>query len=125
MLTGRQRTPVPLALPALLALCLALLTPFPSRAADRSRGHVSDQASSRDPVVFVHGYNADPGVRGGLREDLRAAGYTDSELFSWGYGTRRSVNEVLAGGSARTSKRSGGRPAPPGSTSSRTPSARW
>ncbi|MEV0415739.1 hypothetical protein AB0I68_34465 [Streptomyces sp. NPDC050448] len=50
-----------------------------------------------NPVVFVHGYNADPGVWGGLREDLRAAGYADSDLFSWGYDTHQSVNEVLAG----------------------------
>ncbi|WP_328925529.1 triacylglycerol lipase [Streptomyces sp. NBC_00190] len=91
MLTARQRAL------ALLTLCLALLAPFPSHAADRGVGHASDQASSRNPVVFVHGYNADPGVWGALRGDLRAAGYTDSELFSWGYDTHQSVNEVLAG----------------------------
>ncbi|MGW9370820.1 esterase/lipase family protein [Streptomyces xanthophaeus] len=91
MLTARQR------LLALLTLCLALLAPFPSHAADRVTGGAADQASSRNPVVFVHGYNADPGVWGSLREDLRTAGYADSELFSWGYDTHQSVNEVLAG----------------------------
>ncbi|KOY59116.1 esterase/lipase family protein [Streptomyces sp. XY332] len=83
MLTPRQK------LLALLTLCPALLAPLPAQAAARVQPH--------NPVVFVHGYNADPGVWGGLREDLRAAGYTDSELFSWGYDTHQSVNEVLAG----------------------------
>ncbi|MGW7416680.1 esterase/lipase family protein [Streptomyces sp. NPDC054863] len=53
--------------------------------------------SARIPVVLVHGYNADPGVWGGLREDFKADGYTEAELFSFGYDTHRSVNEVLAG----------------------------
>ncbi|MFG2980083.1 esterase/lipase family protein [Streptomyces sp. NPDC048258] len=91
MLTARQR------LLALLTLCLALPAPVSAHAADRVTAHASEQASSRNPVVFVHGYNADPGVWGALREDLRAAGYADSELFSWGYDTHLSVNEVLAG----------------------------
>ncbi|MFC0849971.1 esterase/lipase family protein [Streptomyces noboritoensis] len=54
-------------------------------------------APAHTPVVFVHGYNADPGVWGGMREDFKAAGYTDAELFSWGYDTGQSVNEVLSG----------------------------
>ncbi|MFD5890831.1 esterase/lipase family protein [Streptomyces sp. NPDC060334] len=88
MLTPRQR------LLALLTLCLALLAPFPAQAADRTAPR---QAPVRNPVVLVHGYNADPGVWGSLREDLRADGYADAELYSWGYDTHRSVNEVLAG----------------------------
>ncbi|MER6315113.1 triacylglycerol lipase [Streptomyces sp. NPDC001581] len=91
MLTARQR------LLALLTLCLALWAPFPAHAADRVPAPAPDRASSRNPVIFVHGYNADPGVWGALRGDLRAAGYADSELFSWGYDTHQSVNEVLAG----------------------------
>lgn len=83
MLTPRQK------LLALLTLCLALLAPLPAHAATPVRPH--------NPVVFIHGYNADPGVWGGLREDMRAAGYADSELFSWGYDTHQSVNEVVAG----------------------------
>ncbi|MYY87017.1 triacylglycerol lipase [Streptomyces sp. SID335] len=51
---------------------------------------------ARTPVVFVHGYNADPGVWGSLREDLRSAGYGEDELFSWGYDTSQSVNETLS-----------------------------
>ncbi|MFD9263434.1 esterase/lipase family protein [Streptomyces sp. NPDC059538] len=92
MLTARQRLLPLRALPALLALltlCLALPAAVPAHAADR--------ASARNPVVFVHGYNADPGVWGALRGDLRAAGYTDAELYSFGYDTRLSVNEILAG----------------------------
>ncbi|MBT2610048.1 hypothetical protein J7I97_17675 [Streptomyces sp. ISL-87] len=95
MLTPRQQ------LLALLTLCLALLAPFPAQAAGQARdwapAQAADQEALREPVVFVHGYNADPGVWGALREDLRAAGYADSELFSWDYDTHQSVNEVLAG----------------------------
>ncbi|MFD3720610.1 esterase/lipase family protein [Streptomyces sp. NPDC058674] len=91
MLTARQ------GLTALLTLCLALLAPLPAHAADRGPGRAPDQASPRNPVVFVHGYNADPGVWGSLREDLRADGRADAELFSWGYDTHQSVNEVLSG----------------------------
>ncbi|MFD9470729.1 esterase/lipase family protein [Streptomyces goshikiensis] len=95
MLTPRQR------ILALLTLCLALLAPFPAQAAGRtphwSAAQAPGRAAPRVPVVLVHGYNADPGVWGALREDLKAAGYADSELFSWGYDTHRSVNEVLAG----------------------------
>lgn len=52
---------------------------------------------SHNPVIFVHGYNADPGVWGGMISDFKAAGYPDDSLFSWGYDTHQSVNEVLAG----------------------------
>ncbi|WP_307813458.1 triacylglycerol lipase [Streptomyces sp. N35] len=53
--------------------------------------------AARTPVIFVHGYNADPGVWGSLREDFKSSGYTDAELFSWGYDTDQSVNETLSG----------------------------
>ncbi|MFE0603018.1 esterase/lipase family protein [Streptomyces sp. NPDC058892] len=92
MLTARQ------ALAALLTLCLAsLAAPAAARASDRAPAPAADRASPRSPVVLVHGYNADPGVWGSLRADLRADGYTDAELFSFGYDTHQSVNEVLAG----------------------------
>ncbi|MEU7112251.1 alpha/beta fold hydrolase [Streptomyces sp. NPDC046182] len=74
----------------LLALVVSLLVPA-------TAGPAQGAAQARTPVVLVHGYNADPGVWGGLREDLKADGYTDAELFSFGYDTHRSVNEVLAG----------------------------
>ncbi|MFF1557196.1 esterase/lipase family protein [Streptomyces sp. NPDC058279] len=91
MLTPRQGLPALLTL--CLTLCVALLAPAPARAA----AGPAERTAARDPVVFVHGYNADPGVWGSLREDLRADGYTDAQLFSWGYDTHQSVNEVLAG----------------------------
>ncbi|MEU2389868.1 triacylglycerol lipase [Streptomyces sp. NPDC007369] len=105
MLTRRQNRR------ALLTLCAALcavfsassgtvlLAPLPAaRAASAPAAPAHRQAiPAHRPVVLVHGYNADPGVWGSLRADLRAAGYTDAELFSWGYDTHRSVNEVLAG----------------------------
>ncbi|WP_407839308.1 esterase/lipase family protein [Streptomyces sp. DSM 116496] len=96
MLTVRQR------LLALLTLCLALLVApaLPAQASGAPAGPAgasSGEAGARNPVVFVHGYNADPGVWGSLREDLRADGYADSELFSFGYDTHQSVNEVLSG----------------------------
>ncbi|MEW2415212.1 triacylglycerol lipase [Streptomyces sp. NPDC046866] len=110
MVTPRQRTAALLA--ACLALCPALLgfrAPAPAQAAVPAQASAPAQAAvpaqaaapaaaaAHRPVVLVHGYNADPGVWGSLRAQLRAAGYADSELFSWGYDTHRSVNEVLAG----------------------------
>ncbi|MFD0375476.1 esterase/lipase family protein [Streptomyces sp. NPDC127112] len=109
MLTPRQKVL------ALLTLCAALLAPVPAHAAAAGRAAapaagavagpgagpvaapIAGPAAARNPVVFVHGYNADPGVWGSLREDLRADGYADSELFSFGYDTHQSVNEVLSG----------------------------
>jgi triacylglycerol esterase/lipase EstA (alpha/beta hydrolase family) len=73
----------------LLATLAALLLPATAAQAR--------DTAARTPVVLVHGYNADPGVWGGLREDLKADGYTDAELFSFGYDTHQSVNEVLSG----------------------------
>ncbi|RSS56239.1 triacylglycerol lipase [Streptomyces sp. WAC06614] len=102
MLTARQKTV------ALLTLCLLPLVPGPAQAAPSAPSAPSSSAPSvparadgariqRRPVVLVHGYNADPGVWGSLRSDLRAAGWTDADLFSWGYDTHQSVNEVLSG----------------------------
>ncbi|MEV3857400.1 triacylglycerol lipase [Streptomyces sp. NPDC050095] len=54
-------------------------------------------AAAHRPVILVHGYNADPGVWGSLSDDLEASGYTDGEIFRWGYDTSASVNETLAG----------------------------
>ncbi|MFD9724510.1 esterase/lipase family protein [Streptomyces sp. NPDC059072] len=90
MLTTRQRVP------ALLTLCFALLAPPAAHAVGPTAAGGPERESSHRPVVFVHGYNADPGVWGSLREDLRADGYADSELFSFGYDTHQSVNEVLS-----------------------------
>ncbi|MFF9428764.1 esterase/lipase family protein [Streptomyces sp. NPDC014746] len=87
MLRFRGRTAVPL----LAVVASLLLSAAPVRA------EAPRAASARVPVVFVHGYNADPGVWGGLRADLRADGYADAELFSFGYDTHRSVNESLSG----------------------------
>ncbi|MFF0559894.1 esterase/lipase family protein [Streptomyces sp. NPDC004266] len=81
-----------IAVPLLAAVASLLLPAAPARAGIPAPG-----SSARVPVVFVHGYNADPGVWGGLRADFRADGYTDAELFSFGYDTHRSVNEVLSG----------------------------
>ncbi|MFI9209343.1 esterase/lipase family protein [Streptomyces sp. NPDC053253] len=77
----------------MLAAVVALLVPTATVRAQPA----APSAVARTPVVFVHGYNADPGVWGGLRADFKADGYTDAELFSFGYDTHRSVNEVLSG----------------------------
>ncbi len=75
---------------AALLTSAAVVAPTPASAGAAPRAaHV--------PVVFVHGYNADPGVWGALRDDLLASGYTDDELYSWGYDTSQSVNETLSG----------------------------
>ncbi|MFF4581008.1 hypothetical protein [Streptomyces sp. NPDC001389] len=59
MLTPRQR------FLALLTLCLTLLALVPAQAAAARTA-----AAARNPVVFVHGHNADPGVWGSLRADF-------------------------------------------------------
>lgn len=50
-----------------------------------------------DPVVFVHGANADPAVWGEMRADFVRAGYPEDRLAAWSYDTRQSTNEVLSG----------------------------
>ncbi|MFC4883989.1 esterase/lipase family protein [Streptomyces beijiangensis] len=44
----------------------------------------------------MHGRNADPGVWGTMKSTFKQSGYSDSELFGWGYDSSRSTNEVLA-----------------------------
>ncbi|MFD4315611.1 esterase/lipase family protein [Streptomyces sp. NPDC058548] len=92
MLKPGSRIAARIAVP-MLATVVSLLLPT---ATVRAQAPVRS-AVAHTPVVFVHGYNADPGVWGGLREDFKADGYTDAELFSFGYDTHRSVNEVLSG----------------------------
>ncbi|WP_344116853.1 triacylglycerol lipase [Streptomyces blastmyceticus] len=50
-----------------------------------------------NPVIFVHGRNAGPGVWGAMRADFLRAGYPEDRLDAWSYDTGRSTNEVLAG----------------------------
>ncbi|MFI1963355.1 esterase/lipase family protein [Streptomyces pathocidini] len=80
---------------ALLSAVTALALSAVSTAAAVARP--APAAVAHTPVVFVHGYNADPGVWGALREDFEADGYTDAELFSFRYDTSQSVNEKIAG----------------------------
>ncbi|MFB7864261.1 esterase/lipase family protein [Streptomyces sp. NPDC056069] len=84
-----RRTAAPLL--ALIAVLAAVL------AGPASPARARTAAAPHRPVILVHGYNADPGVWGGLDARLRAAGYTDGEIHRWGYDTHQSVNEVLAG----------------------------
>ncbi|MEV6673033.1 triacylglycerol lipase [Streptomyces sp. NPDC051162] len=50
-----------------------------------------------NPVIFVHGRNAGPGVWDGMRAAFVRAGYPADRLDAWSYDTTRSTNEVLAG----------------------------
>ncbi|CAM5412267.1 lipase [Streptomyces spiroverticillatus] len=84
---GRIGVPLLAVLVSLLLSAATVHAQTPTRRTD----------SAHVPIVFVHGYNADAGVWGALREDLKADGYTEGELFSFGYDTHRSVNEVLSG----------------------------
>ncbi|MFD6438015.1 lipase family alpha/beta hydrolase [Streptomyces venezuelae] len=77
-------------------LCVLALTLAAAPAAG-ARTPAPARAPAPRPVVLVHGYNADPGVWGALREDFKAAGYGEDDLYSFGYDTSRSVNEDLAG----------------------------
>ncbi|MFJ2766334.1 esterase/lipase family protein [Streptomyces sp. NPDC087300] len=82
----------------LVLLLAALLTSAAASAATPASASAgAAPRAAHTPVVFVHGYNADPGVWGSLREDLKASGYADDELYSWGYDTSKSVNETLSG----------------------------
>ncbi|WUP41937.1 triacylglycerol lipase [Streptomyces sp. NBC_00259] len=81
----------------MLVVVLTSLLVAQAQAQAQARAKAEVRAQASNPVILVHGYNADPGVWGSLREDLKADGYTDSELFSWGYDTHRSVNETLSG----------------------------
>jgi triacylglycerol lipase len=80
----------------LLSLLGALALIWGTAPASLAAQHVTPR-KTHNPVIFVHGYNADPGVWGGMISDFKADGYKDGELFSWGYDTHQSVNEVLAG----------------------------
>ncbi|BEN08979.1 lipase [Serratia marcescens] len=53
--------------------------------------------SASNPLILVHGRNADSGVWVALKSYLLTQGYTDDLLFGWNYDSSQSVNEVLAG----------------------------
>lgn len=93
----RPARPLTLPRPLVLLRLLGLLGLLAALAAPTARAQGPAPAAPHRPVVFVHGYNADPGVWGSLREDLTAAGYPPEYLFAWGYDTSRSVNEELSG----------------------------
>ncbi|WP_269856696.1 esterase/lipase family protein [Streptomyces sp. RPT161] len=81
------------ALAALLATALATAT----LSAVTSSAPAQAAPAEPDPVVFVHGRNAGPGVWGGMMTDFTAAGYPQDRLFAWSYDTSQSTNEVLSG----------------------------
>ncbi len=54
-------------------------------------------AGQHRPVVFVHGYGADPGVWSGMRQKFKDAGYRDSEMHSYDYSgddKRRTISQL-------------------------------
>ena len=81
---------------AALLLAAQPSTAVPARATASDASAAAPSAAPHTPVIFVHGYNADPGVWGGLLDDFKADGYTASELFAWSYDTHASVNETLS-----------------------------
>ncbi|MFJ3901616.1 esterase/lipase family protein [Streptomyces sp. NPDC090025] len=87
-----RRRPLPVLLTVLTALAAVLAGPTAA-----AQAQTTPRAAAHRPVILVHGYNADPGVWGSLDSRLRAAGYTDGEIFRWGYDTHVSVNETLGG----------------------------
>ncbi|MFJ8853269.1 esterase/lipase family protein [Streptomyces sp. NPDC102437] len=52
--------------------------------------------TGRNPVIFVHGRNAGPGVWDRMITDFESGGYSRDRLFAWSYDTTQSTNEVLA-----------------------------
>ncbi|WP_406210638.1 esterase/lipase family protein [Kitasatospora sp. NBC_01560] len=53
-------------------------------------------ATTPNPVIFVHGRNADPGVWSAMIDSFEAAGHPADRLFAWSYDSTQSTNEVLA-----------------------------
>ncbi|MFH8572835.1 esterase/lipase family protein [Streptomyces sp. NPDC017993] len=76
---------------ALSALACAVLSAGPAAAAPPRA------AGSQNPVIFVHGRNAGPGVWGGLTAYFEQHGYSKDRLFAWSYDSSQSTNEVLDG----------------------------
>ncbi|GAA1139460.1 triacylglycerol esterase/lipase EstA (alpha/beta hydrolase family) [Kitasatospora gansuensis] len=77
-------------LPVAVALLSALAAAGPAAPAQAA-------GSAANPVIFVHGRNAGPGVWGTMTADFRDHGFPADRLFTWSYDTGRSTNEVLAG----------------------------
>jgi triacylglycerol lipase len=51
--------------------------------------------ATRDPVLFVHGWNSSGAIWVTMIDRFKTDGYTDQELFSWSYNTAQS-NAVTA-----------------------------
>ncbi|MFI2187373.1 esterase/lipase family protein [Streptomyces sioyaensis] len=54
-------------------------------------------AAPPDPIIFVHGRNADPGVWNTMRAEFARNGYPEDRLFAWSYDTSKSTNDMLSG----------------------------
>ena len=51
--------------------------------------------ATRNPVLFVHGWNSSGAIWGTMIDRFKTDGYTDLELFNWSYNTAQS-NAVTA-----------------------------
>ncbi|MFJ6700248.1 esterase/lipase family protein [Streptomyces sp. NPDC091272] len=80
---------------------LAALTALSSLALALAGGPASaaspPAAEPSNPVVFVHGRNAGPGVWGAMTDYFAGHGYARDRLFAWEYDSSQSTNEVLHG----------------------------
>lgn len=47
-------------------------------------------AGSRDPVLFVHGWNGEGRTWDAMLENFRRAGWSDAQLFNWAYDSSQS-----------------------------------
>ncbi|MFE2410576.1 esterase/lipase family protein [Kitasatospora sp. NPDC059408] len=72
-----RRRLAPIVAVGAVAAVLSQVQPPPAQAAARADGH--------RPVVFVHGWSGNPSTFDDMKKHFRSAGYTEDELFAWGY----------------------------------------
>ena len=81
-------------------------------ACGRDRSPVEPAAPTRDPVLFVHGWNGSPANWNGMVQRFNADGWSERELHIWGYNSALSnvqiaeqlklkVDEILAATNAK------------------------
>jgi triacylglycerol lipase len=56
----------------------------------RSDARIALAPPAHDPIIFVHGYNANSATWTTMYNRFKAAGYTDAELVNWSYDYKQS-----------------------------------
>lgn len=80
---------------ALLTACGGTTPPGPAAGVQAQARKAPAPAPTRDPILFVHGYNSSGSVWTTMVGNFKRDGWTDAGLFAWSYDTRQS-NTVTA-----------------------------